>query len=343
MHRSTLALTLILLARWTPCAAEVKPKPYLMASMGDSITAALFGFTTLVSSQPFVTTEDVEAALLGARIFERRYTLSWSSGRDVPSHFVQLRDYLKKAEGAGLEVLNTSSTGNRTEDLLGQARQVFNAMSTGDYRALKYATILIGANDVCFGGPTGTPESVMHDSLKGALGLLAAIRQDEPVRVFVSAMPNVPDLGSKSVRETPFFYDMTCEMLWTKLGICQNILLWDTPDEYRARTALLAAKNQALRRAVDAAMAEHPNLDVAFSDRVFQEPLRRENLAADCFHPNRETQSRMGAELWKEQPWFPPSGVQALERTRAAVSRARETVEERVDSEAGPAAGFPKL
>ncbi|MBI2361862.1 MAG: hypothetical protein HYV15_00545 [Elusimicrobia bacterium] len=175
MHRRTLALTLVLLARWTPCAAEVKPKPYLMASMGDSITAALFGGTALTSStQAFVTMDDVESAFLGSRLFEKKYTLSWSSGKDIPSHFVQLRDYLKAKEGAGLEVLNTATTGNKAEDLIAQARTVAAAMAGGDYRALKYATILVGANDVCFGGgPTGTPEGVMRDALKAALGLLA--------------------------------------------------------------------------------------------------------------------------------------------------------------------------
>ncbi|MBI5597022.1 MAG: hypothetical protein HY928_13095 [Elusimicrobia bacterium] len=337
MHWRTLALTFVLLARWAPCAAEVKPKPYLMASMGDSITAALFGGTVLTTStQAFVTMDDVESAFLGSRLFEKKYTLSWSSGKDIPSHFVQLRDYLKAKEGAELEVLNTATTGNKAEDLIAQARAVSAAMASGNYRGLKYATILIGANDVCFGGgPTGTPDGVMRDSLKAALGLLASIPQDEPVRVFVSAMPNVPALGDPAIRETPFLFDITCGMLWSRLGICQPILAWKNPDEYRARTELLARKNAALRQALVEAAAENPNLRVAYSDSVFLEPLKRGNLAADCFHPNKDTQTRIGVELWKEQPWFPPSGEQALERTRAAVSRARETVEERLEAPTG--------
>ncbi len=351
MTKTTIGALSLSLALFQAARAETPPdggasagKKALMASMGDSITAALFAGTNHVSlNGDDLTPDDIEQGFMGSRIFEKKYTLSWSSGKDIPSHFMRLREYLKAVEGKDLEVLNTATTGNKAEALVVQARTVADAMKGGKYSALRYVTILIGANDICFGGPTGTPDGVMRDSLKAALGILAGIPQEEPVKVLVAAIPDVAALGSKDIKDSHFWRDMTCGMLWAKLAICQPIVAWQGPEEYQARRRLIEGKNDAIRRALMEVGAEHANLDIAFSERTFRESYESKDLAADCFHPNQATQTRMAVELWKEQPWFPPAENRALLRNRAGLDSARDAVAVRLEdrpwgSEPGPGA-----
>lgn len=287
------------------CAPSTPPK-VLMATLGDSISAALFAGTTLDSSTAAVTVEDVTASWRGWSFFERKDTLSWSSGRNISSHFTRLRDYLRSTEGLELEVLNTAATGNRAEDLVGQARQVADAMRTGRYHALKYVTLMVGANDVCSAETgEGTPSGVMRDSIKAALAILAAVPQQEPVRVLVSGIPNVPTVSA--FRDQGILLGLTCGGLWVRAGVCAGMLGWRTQDELAEKVRVVRGRNAAIRQAAEQVTAEHPNLKVVYTDRIFHQSYVTTDMAVDCFHPNEGSQRRIAEELWKDQVWFPPS------------------------------------
>lgn len=288
------------------CKAPPAPPTVLMATMGDSISAALFAGTTLDSSTATITVDEVAASWRGWSYFERKDTLSWSSGKNIASHFMRLRDYLRSAEGLELEVLNTAATGNRAEDLLGQARQVADAMRTGKYSALKYVTLMAGANDVCSSETgEGTPSGVMRDSIKAALAILAAVPQQEPVRVLVSGIPNVPSVST--FRNQGILLGLTCGGLWTRAGICEGMLGWKSEEELAQRIKIVRSRNQVIRQAVVEASAEHPNLKVVYSDRIFNGSYVTSDMAVDCFHPNEKSQRRIAEDLWKDQVWFPPA------------------------------------
>ncbi|MBI3298468.1 MAG: hypothetical protein HYZ75_09915 [Elusimicrobia bacterium] len=277
-----------------------------MAAMGDSISAALFAGTSLDDSTATVTVDEVTASWRGWSFFERKDTLSWSSGKDINSHYMRLRDYLKSTEGLELEVINTAATGNRAEDLLGQARQVADAMRSGEYRALKYVTLMVGANDVCSGETAeGTPSGVMRGSIKAALAVLAAVPQQEPVRVLVSGIPNVPTVSS--FRNEGIMLGLTCGGLWVRAGICDGMLGWSNESELHQRVDIVRGRNDVIKQAVAEAALENPNLKLHYTERIFNQTYVTTDMAVDCFHPNERSQRRIAEELWKEQVWFPPT------------------------------------
>lgn len=283
---------------------DVQPVPYLMAALGDSITAALFAGTSLGDAQVGITLEEVEASHRGARLFERKDTLSWASGREIDSYYMRLKAVIEREPGRGLAVRNYAATGNRAADLVAQASAAAADAASGEFLGVKLVTLLIGANDACAGGLEGTPNESMRASLLAAFAILAGIRQEEPVRVLVSAMPNVPSVAKPEIRDRTFLGSVTCGELWRKTGICDGMLVWSTEAEYRARAAAVAAKNALLRRTAEEARALFPSLSVAFSDRFSAQEYRAADMAFDCFHPNRASQERIAAELWRDQPWF---------------------------------------
>src|SRR3712207_9515443 len=65
----------------------------------------------------------------------------------------------------------------------------------------KYVMIMIGSNDACADdAPPGITVPKVRASLKAAFEQLAKIQQNEPIRILVSSLPKIPDLGRKEIR-----------------------------------------------------------------------------------------------------------------------------------------------
>ena len=49
---------------------------------------------------------------------------------------------------------------------------------------------------------------------------------------------------------------------------------------------------------------ELENVEILYSNSLYETPIRQEYMAADCFHPNAEGQEEIARQLWQDQPWF---------------------------------------
>lgn len=282
--------------------------------MGDSITAATLSDLPipvrdtgpedeLNGSRWF--RESREAELQPEFIFENKKSLSWSSGRRIRSHYELLkRSFLRIGESRAVEVLNVAFPGDRTGDLPDQARKVVDAMTSGDYSSLVYVTLLIGSNDACAAGG-GVPLAKMRANLLKTFRILSGIRQDEAIRVLLVGIPRIPDLAEPLIREHKTYFGLSCRTVRNKiLDFCNPLLLWETADEYHQAMEIVEDRNRLLREVVAEVGHLYPNIEVIYSNRLYNLSIPVGILAADCFHPGRLGQEAIAAEIWLDQPWF---------------------------------------
>jgi len=288
------------------------PKHYLMGAIGDSISVAFMADTSAkaasLSSLLTKTSEDqVRATIDKESKLDNRWTLSWTSGNQIQSHFVFLTNYFKKTEPTStLEVLNVAVSGAVTEDLLDQANQIVaatietNKDGTKKYDSLKYLTFLIGANDACH----GIADEDMKANLNHVFSILNRIKQSEPVRILVSGLPKIPDLGLSAINNSTGFGGFKCSTIRNITGTCRALVSWTDNDDYNNKVTYVSDRNRILKSAVDAANLKYLNLKIAFNDEIFQQKIVAEELAAECFHPNAIGQETLSKSLWTAQPWY---------------------------------------
>jgi len=204
-----------------------------------------------------------------------------------------------------LTSVNSAFLGAKADSLEDQAQQIVDEMSSGKYASLKYVTLMIGANDVCNKDYVGgTPDDQMQASIQGALEKLATIQQTEPIRILVSSIPKIPDLGSDEFRNLVTVNGVTCTTVRNITHACPAMMNWETQDEYNSLVDQVVAKNDLLQNIVQVANQQHSNLQVVYSGTFFSTPLQTTYMAKDCFHPNEIGQTILAADLWKDQPWF---------------------------------------
>jgi lysophospholipase L1-like esterase len=270
--------------------AQAAPRKAVIAALGDSITAAAV------------------ANINGPHSFyENHYTLSWSTGREIDSQYIRLQDFMARNGEGALEPKNYAVVGVKTDNIPVQARQLALDMMGTQYSVLKYVTLLIGANDLCGSRGTDpvTPDEDFRGNLMSAFDILAGIPQSEPIRVTMSSIPVIPDLGKPEIQNAKTTLGFTCRYVRDKLfRFCNRMIEWKTEEEYAANVALVEHTNELLRSIAEEAMAKHPKLVIHFSSAMANWKIEPHLLAADCFHPSREGQQIMSQEMWDEQPFF---------------------------------------
>ncbi len=317
--RGLLFLGVLALGASTAAFAERTPT-YLMAAMGDSITAASLADAHARpdlppgadmpnnSVQPLnplqqALMDKIEANPHGWFPFlghlQNKATLSWSSGSAIHSHYVRLQNWM--GTDGKVVVLNTAVPGEKAVGMDQQADEVVSAMASGAYKSIKYVTFLIGANDAC----QGTDDGVFSAQILSAMEKLNAIQQHEPIRILVSLLPRIPDLGRPEVIQMLTIARFKCGLLRDRvIKECPQLTVWNTPDDYTARVELLDRKNRVIQKTLEIAGRQFPNLEIVISSRLFTSEIGKTLLAADCFHPDQAGQEMLADELWKDQPWF---------------------------------------
>lgn len=302
---------------------EPGPKPYLIAAIGDSLSAASVA-NLEGPAQDYVpapgeadpadpegggmTDEELSERLLGIDYgVTNKKTFSWPTGKRIRSQRRLLEQWLKeRGETRGLRAFNTSRPGKRASDTEFQAGEVVKAARSGHFSSVLLVTMMIGNNDACSNGhPAGTPDEEVKASLVAGFRKLSEIQQDEPIRVLVSALPRIADLGEERIRLARTRFGVSCEKLRNGIfDLCSPLVTWATEEEHQAKLAVVAAKNQAIFEAVMDARAMFPNLDVFYTDVIFDRRIQAAQLAIDCFHPSPQGQEDISLTLWKAQPWF---------------------------------------
>ncbi len=312
---SIILLNLLLFTSMTNSHAAEQKSKALMITVGDSISAGFLANTSAVilasenkiTSPPHPPHNIPEWKVRLAQLLNNKSTLSFGTGSNIQSHYVRLKDYLKIAEPElELESRNFAMAGAVAADLPGQAKDIINIWKTGEFQKVLYLTFLIGSNDACIDwNPGGTPEVEMAASIREFFKIISVIKQDQPIRVLVSSLPKIPDLGKREILDYPLSKDTTCEYrIKEKDKYCLPLVTWNTPEQYAASVQVIENKNKFLESITLELSKTYPQFDFIFSHSLFKREIKIEGLAKDCFHPNAKGQDELSALLWNDLPWF---------------------------------------
>lgn len=283
---------------------------HLMATIGDSITAGTFADTS--TNLPV----SIWDSFLGAFAWDNYKTLflvqnkksySWASGEWIDSHYNRLDRYLAEhGDHETLKVLNVAVPGSVAANTLHQAQLVVDALKSGLYQDLKYVTFLIGSNDSCISNSeSGTPNELFRSQLLATFAKLAEIQQTDAIPILVSSIPRVPLLGRPDIRNHHTNGLFTCDYFRNEvLGFCKSLTRWESDDELRAKLQIIDEKNAVLKEVISEVNSKYPQLKLSYSQSFDQYDPGVADLAMDCFHPNKNGQSKLSELLWRDQPWF---------------------------------------
>ncbi|MBC7397570.1 MAG: hypothetical protein H7333_09010 [Bdellovibrionales bacterium] len=291
-----------------PPAVNLKD-PLVMVSFGDSITAAAFANTSaglptsfLPSILNLANISTLFRQNLKETVVENKQFWSWASGIAISSHYNRLKSYFRGSERRELQIVNMAVSGSIASDVLLQVKKFSAAMERKPDTEIAYVTIMVGANDACNG--VSLDESAAK--LTEALDLLAKIPQRGKLKILVSSMPDVTQLGQPRIRNhlTGTFF-LSCEKIRSRLlRFCNPLTHWSDDAELLANLGVIQDMNTVLANVATDANLHHGNLDVRYSNALSKHPLTFGILAADCFHPNIRGQQQISEVLWNDQPWF---------------------------------------
>lgn len=283
---------------------------YLMANIGDSMTAATFADTTTFLPFSFFQTLRGELAFDSIQtlaLIENKKSYSWASGRWIDSHYMKLRRSMRSENvNNALNIMNIAVPGSEAKDTLVQAQKIVDAMKSGAYLELKYVTLLIGANDACSNSSSvGTPHEDFREHLRETFRKLAEVQQDEPIRVLVSSIPNIPVLGRPEIAKHTTMGVMSCDFFRHEvLGFCKSLTRWESESDFNEKVLSIIEKNEIIRAVVEESAELYPNLSLVYSDALYRFEITTDLLAMDCFHPNQKGQEQLSQILWNDQHWF---------------------------------------
>lgn len=232
-----------------------------MASFGDSITRAFNANT--IGDHP---------------------GNSWSTGHSTgggifnPGYVNSHAELLEEATGLKVEGINASKSGATSKDL---NRQIESLGTT----KLDYATILIGANDLCGHGTTFNVSDYVERVESGVQKLIATSPEIKILLVSIPDLIRLQQIGAGT----------SCQKRWSTLGICKPILKSDvTPGEIDDFRTVWRNANEEL-----ALISSKYSSNVLLNTAVSEFQFEREHLSdIDCFHPNINGQNVLSQQAW---------------------------------------------
>jgi lysophospholipase L1-like esterase len=243
-------------------ADTAPPLPSAMASTGDSITR---GF---------------DATLFGCFLADCPQD-SWATGSATSVN----SQYLRIKAVHAVTPYNDAKTGAKMVDLAGQ-------LQTAAGQGVDYATVLMGANDVCT--PTigaMTPVATFQAQFEAALTTFFAARPD--AHVFVSSIPNIYQLWS--------LLHSRASSTWRTFGICQSMLSSSNTEAQRQQVVTREKLDNAALQAGCAKFAGC-RFDVGRAVYTYKF-VASEVSTVDYFHPSVSGQKTLARLTWGASYW----------------------------------------
>lgn len=246
--------------------ASTPPLPNSMASAGDSITRA---YDTTAS---------------GCFLSDcPQY--SWSTGYNSTVNS-QYQRILAANPGISGHEYNDAQTGAKMSALDGQLK---NAAAQG----VQYATVLMGANDVCTSSiSTMTPTATLQSEFQTALSDFFAA--DPNASVFVSSIPNVYQLWQL------LHNNWSAESTWSSFGICQSMLSSSNTEAQRQTVLTQEENDNSAEQAVCASFANCKWDNLATFNYSF---TTKDVSTVDYFHPSLTGQNSLAGVTWGASYW----------------------------------------
>lgn len=193
---------------------------------------------------------------------------SWATGAMIDSHVQKLK---RKYPNYDVEYINSAFPGVKSEDLVRQ-------LLTVNRFDLDYATILIGANDLCSG--TLDLEEYQYN-IDMALDQL--IMRSPDIKILVSSIPDIKQALEVS-------RDNECNVIWKEiLRRCPAV----------SDMTALAHTWEAMNLILETSSMRHPR-NVMFAPDVASSNLKPGDISnTDCFHPSVVGQQGIADATWK--------------------------------------------
>jgi lysophospholipase L1-like esterase len=250
-----------------PAAMAATPAlPNSMASAGDSITRAYDSTSNgcFLSDCP---------------------QYSWSTGTSSTVNS-QYQRILAANAGIRGNVYNDAQTGAKMNALDSQ-------LKTAASQAVQYATVLMGANDVCTSSiSTMTPTSTLQSEMQTALSDFFAA--DPNAHVFVSSIPNVYQLWQL------LHTNSTAESTWKTFGICQSMLSQSNTETQRQQVLTQEESDNSAEQSVCAGFANCKWDNLATFNYSF---TTKDVSTIDYFHPSLTGQNSLAGVTWGASYW----------------------------------------
>jgi hypothetical protein len=210
---------------------------------------------------------------------------SWSTGYNttVDSQYERI---LAANPGVSGHEYNDAKTGAKMSALDGQ-------LKTAASQGVQYATVLMGANDVCTSSiSTMTPTATVQSQFQTALSDFFAA--DPSAHVFVSSIPNVYQLWQ--LLHTNF----AAESTWTLFGICQSMLSPSNSSAQRQQVLTQEQNDNAALQGVCATFANCKWDNLATFSYSF---TTKDVSTVDYFHPSLTGQNTLAGITWAASYW----------------------------------------
>jgi lysophospholipase L1-like esterase len=249
-------------------AATSVPLPNSMASTGDSITRAYDSTSNgcFLSDCP---------------------QYSWSTGTAASTSVnSQYQRILAANNTISGHVYNDAKTGAQMAALDGQ-------LAAAAAQAVQYATVLMGANDVCTSSiATMTPTATFEAEFQTAL--TDFFSADPSAYVFVSSIPNIYQLWNLEHTNS------TARFEWQAFKICQSML---SASNTEAQRQAVLSQEEADNSALASVCAQFTNCKWD-NLATFNYAFKTSDISTiDYFHPSISGQNTLAGITWSASYW----------------------------------------
>jgi lysophospholipase L1-like esterase len=219
--------------------------------------------------------------------FGRRPKFSWATGtgstsRNFTSHFLRL----KKLKRNDVAAYNKAKGGARAKDIVKQAKNLVS-------KKLDYATILIGANDLC---AWHEHDQEKLDKYEGNVrtAIQTLLQSNEKMKILLLPVPDMYNLWKINSN------NRKCTRLWDSFGVCKSILSSSlTPgkrEEFKQRW-------EDVNRTLGRISTDYPD-NIKFDNGIANTKFDKSHISTiDCFHPSVKGQQLISKMAW-ETGWF---------------------------------------